>query len=69
VGVSPEWLLADGTIAFLETRDADKAQLYGWQPWLGARDRGYTKDVVHEGFRYRKVGNFFGLKAAIMDLG
>ncbi|CAL1145856.1 unnamed protein product [Cladocopium goreaui] len=55
VGVSPEWLLADGTIAFLETRDADKAQLYGWQPWLGARDRGYTKDVVHEGFRYRKV--------------
>ena len=55
VGVSPEWLLADGTIAFLETRDPDKAHLYGWQRWLGARDLGYTKDVVHEGFRYRKA--------------
>ncbi|CAE7389226.1 endou-a [Symbiodinium natans] len=54
IGVSPEWLLADGTIAYLETRDEDAAR-HGWQPWLGARDRGYTKDVVHEGFGYRKV--------------
>lgn len=56
VGVSPEWLLADGTIAYLETRDPVKAQAFGWQTWLGARDKGYTKDVVHEGFRYRKAG-------------
>ncbi|CAK9102917.1 Poly(U)-specific endoribonuclease-B (Protein endoU-B) (Uridylate-specific endoribonuclease-B) [Durusdinium trenchii] len=55
VGVSPEWLLANGTLAYLETRDPGKAESYGWQRWLGARDRGYTKDVVYEGFRYRKV--------------
>eukprot|EP00434_Breviolum_minutum_P003850 symbB.v1.2.003388.t1/scaffold190.1/size276550/13 len=35
--------------------DPQKADLYGWQSWLGARDRGYVKDVVYEGFRYRKV--------------
>ena len=58
VGVSPEWLLADGTIAYLETRDPVRAQAFGWQTWLGARDKGYTKDVVHEGFRYRKAGSF-----------
>ncbi|CAJ1437713.1 unnamed protein product [Effrenium voratum] len=55
IGVSPEWLLADSTIAYLETREEVMASSHGWQRWLGARDRGYTKDVVHEGFRYRKV--------------
>eukprot|EP00933_Yihiella_yeosuensis_P052267 TRINITY_DN50291_c0_g1_i1.p1 TRINITY_DN50291_c0_g1~~TRINITY_DN50291_c0_g1_i1.p1 ORF type:complete len:415 (+),score=71.39 TRINITY_DN50291_c0_g1_i1:119-1363(+) len=55
VGVSPEWLLADGTVAYLETLDPATAPKYGWEPWLGARDTGYTKDVVHEGFKYRQV--------------
>lgn len=56
--MSPEWLLANGTLAYLETRDPGKAESYGWQRWLGARDRGYTKDVVYEGFRYRKALQF-----------
>lgn len=42
-------------VPFGKPQDPQKADLYGWQSWLGARDRGYVKDVVYEGFRYRKV--------------
>jgi len=55
VGTSPEWQLACGTIAFFETANPELAQRSGWEPWPGARGVGYTKDALHDGFRYRHI--------------
>lgn len=55
VGISPEFQLACGTAAYFETSTPERAMRYGWESWPGARGVGYTKDVVHDGNRYRRV--------------
>lgn len=55
VGVSPEWQLACGTVAYFETRHPEHAHQHGWQTWPEARNLGFTKDVTHGRYRYRHV--------------
>lgn len=53
IGVSPEWQLACGTIAYFETLTPESARRNGWSALPSARTVGYTKDASHEGYRYR----------------
>mmetsp|Transcript_111556 Transcript_111556/g.356081 ORF Transcript_111556/g.356081 Transcript_111556/m.356081 type:complete len:731 (-) Transcript_111556:192-2384(-) len=55
VGVSPEWQLACGTVAYFETVTPERARKHGWQTLPSARTEGYTKDAAHDGYRYRHV--------------